>query len=212
MTTQPKQMPIRHPLGMRMPASSPASRIGVLPSASTVAVAAEEGDLAALAGLDDGGAEALGVEAVGDAGAGPVGLGGVEQAGGPAGPRLALAPVGHEGVEAVEVEDAVLVVEVEGEREARVRGIRPELVREDDVGCRGRAVHVGDVGSSPRWLRSIPMTGVMPLPRGEEEDLGGRGARQGEVAGGLVEHDEGAGLVAAHQVGARPCRRGSPWS
>ena len=35
-TTQPKQMPIRHPLGMRTPASSPASRIGVPPSASTV--------------------------------------------------------------------------------------------------------------------------------------------------------------------------------
>src|SRR6188508_1283066 len=58
-------------------------------------VGGEEGDLAALSGLDHGGAEALGVQAVGDAGAGPVGLGGVEQAGGTAGPGLALAPVGH---------------------------------------------------------------------------------------------------------------------
>ena len=35
-STQPKQMPIRQPLGIRTPASSAASRIGVAPSASTV--------------------------------------------------------------------------------------------------------------------------------------------------------------------------------
>ena len=39
--TQPKQMPMRHPDGMRTPAASAASRMGVLPPASTT-VSAEE--------------------------------------------------------------------------------------------------------------------------------------------------------------------------
>ena len=173
-TTQPKQMPIRHPLGMRTPASSPASRIGVPPSASTVSVAGQEGDLATLAGLDDGGAEALGVQAVGDSGARPVGLGGVEQAGGAAGPGLALAPVGHQGVEPGEVEHAVLVVEVDGEREAAVGGVpgsSPAKMTSDAVGAQ---CTWATSASSPRWLRSIPMTGVMPLPAVRKSTFAGR--------------------------------------
>ena len=76
------QMPIRQPLGMRTPAPSAASRIGVAPSASTVA-AVGEGERAALAGLDEDGAEPLGGER--EAALGVVLLEGVEQAGRPAG-------------------------------------------------------------------------------------------------------------------------------
>ena len=50
--TQPMQMPIRQPLGIRTPALSAASRIGVAPSASTSRPLGE-GDRAALAGLDE---------------------------------------------------------------------------------------------------------------------------------------------------------------
>ena len=55
--------------------------------------------------------------------------------------------------------------------------------------------------SSGRWLRSIPMTGVMPLPAVRKSTFAGAGRREGEVAGGLVEHDEGARAGVAHEVG-----------
>ena len=109
-------------------------------------VAGEEGDLAPLARLDDGGAEPLGVQPLGNPGVGPVRLGRVEQAGRAAGPGVALAPVGHQGAEPGQVEHAVLVVEVDRQREAAVGGVRLQLAREDDIRRRGRAVHLRDVG------------------------------------------------------------------
>ena len=54
--------------------------------------------------------------------------------------------------------------------------------------------------SSSRWLRSMPMTGVMPLPAVRNRTRSGRRVREDEVALGLVEHDHRAGLGAADEV------------
>ena len=46
----------------------------------------------------------------------------------------------------------------------------------------------------------MPMTGVMPLPAVRKRTFAGARAREGEVAGGLVEHHEGARRGGADQV------------
>ena len=58
--TQPKQTPMRHPDGMSTPASSPASRIGLSPVASTDVPFSVKRDRAALAGDQRGQPELLG--------------------------------------------------------------------------------------------------------------------------------------------------------
>ena len=116
---------------MRTPASSPASRIVVEPSASA---------------LDQGRAEALDVQGVGEVGVGPVALGSIEQAGWATDPRPALAPVRDDLIECRQVENAGLVVEVLDQSQATRGGIRAQFVGEDDVLGAGRQVHVDDVG------------------------------------------------------------------
>ena len=108
-STQPKQMPIRHPLGIRTPASSAASRIGVAPSASTAVPLPVKVTVPPSPAATRGGAELLGEQ---------------RQAGGsswcassasssPAGPQAKVvrsARSGTRSARSVDVEDAVLVV------------------------------------------------------------------------------------------------------
>ena len=63
--TQPKQMPIRHPDGIRTPAASPASSSVWSPGVSRTVVGLGEGDGATLAGGHHGGPEPFGVQALG---------------------------------------------------------------------------------------------------------------------------------------------------
>ena len=164
-TTQPKQMPIRQPEGMSTPAASPASSSGVAPSASTTVPDLREGHRATLAGHHDVRAEPLGVQPVGHPGAGPVLLEGVEQAGRAAGPGLPRGPVGHDRVELGGVEQAVGVGVPLDEPDPAGRGHVPQLGTEDHVGrASGRCAARPRRASSGSRLRSIPITGVIPLP------------------------------------------------
>ena len=101
------QMPIRQPLGMRTPAPSAASRIGVAPSASTSRPSAKV-TVPPSPGSTQHRAEPLGGER--EAAVGVVLLERVEQAGRAAGVGEPLGQVGHQLVEVVDVEDAVAVV------------------------------------------------------------------------------------------------------
>ena len=175
-TTQPKQMPIRQPEGISTPAASPASSRVWEPSAADDGAGLGEGDGAAVAGGDDGRTEPLGVQPVGDAVGVPTLFEGIEHPGRAAGPRLALGEVVDQIVEARDVEHAVGVGVLLHQPDSALAGQHAQFAAEDDVVGGGRGVHDDDVGvRSPRaaMLRSIPITGVMPLPAVRNRILAG---------------------------------------
>ena len=185
-TTQPKQMPIRQPEGIRTPAASPASSSGVAPSDSTVdAACVVKRDGAAVAGGDDGGPEPLGVQPVGHADAGPVRLEVVEQPGRAARPGLALGEVGDE---LGQVGDAEHAVGVGVPLDERIRPVRPRArAARRRRSRRRRWARECTTTTSARaradaLLRSMPITGVMPLPAVTNRTLAGRVGGQDELA------------------------------
>ncbi len=108
-------------------------------------------------------AEAFGVQAFLYAVLGPVLFGGVEQARGPAGPGLALGPVGHEFVETGDVEHAVRVGVHLGEPQLSCP-LRGSAVRCGRSRLAAVAAQWTMTTSSNSMSRSMPITGVMPLP------------------------------------------------
>ena len=86
-------------------------------------------------------------------------------------------------------------------REAPARREQAQLAAEDDVGGGRRASARRRRRPARRSaLRSIPITGVMPLPAVTNRTFAGRGVGQDEVAARLVELDERPGAGAPHQV------------
>ena len=206
--TQPMQMPMRHPLGINMPAASAASRIG-RGSVEVEGRAGGEGHGAAVAGLDPSGAELLGGE--GDAGRLVVRRKGVEQARRATGEGLALGQVGHQVREVVDGEDAVLVVvpRDEADRAGGVEGL--EVADEDRVGVAGRDVDDHDVVVGAAGGPQHALVGAREevaqhaddrrdaRPRGDHEELAARG-REHELAGRLLEVHQRAGAGLVHEV------------
>ena len=165
-------MPMRQPCGSSAPACSPATSSGVVPSVVDLLAAGQEADAAAAAaevrGGDDG-PEALEVQSLGDAGALEALGQRVQQAGRTARPGLALAPVGHAPVELGDVPPAVAIVVVLVQRVAVVpaRRARADRRRRSCPRPTGRCARArrreGPRGAAAS-ARSIPMTGVTPLP------------------------------------------------
>ena len=91
-----------------------------------------------------------------------------------------------------DVEHAVGVGVLLHQRDSARSRHRAELVAEDDVGGGGSGVHDDHVLAAVVRLRSIPMTGVTPLPAVRNRILSAGAASEGEFACGLVELDDGA--------------------
>ena len=143
--TQPKQMPIRQPDGIRTPAASPASSSVWSPGASRTVAGLGEGDGATVAGGDDGRAESFGVQALGHAVVVPVLLECVEHAGRSACPGLALGEVVDQFVELGGVEHAVGVGVLLDQADSALAGQHAQFAAEDHVVGGGGAVHDHDV-------------------------------------------------------------------
>ena len=206
--TQPMQMPIRQPLGISIPASSAASRMGVAPSRSSVVpelkvtVPPSPGSTRAVRNCSVVRLRPAAVVVRGE---------GVEQAGRAAGEGLALGEVGDQVGEVVDVEDAVLVVVPRDEAD-RAGGVeRLEVADEDRVGVARCDVDDHDVVVGAALRAQHAVVGAREEvaqhaddrrdagPGGDHEVLAALG-RQHELTGRLLEVDQGAGSRLVDEV------------
>ena len=154
--TQPMQMPMRQPLGIRTPASSAASRIGVAPSGSTSVPDFGEGDACRPRRAPTRAVRNCSVTSS-RPGRLVVGRERVEQPGRAARQGAALGRSGTSVAEVVDVEDAVHVVVPRDQADRAGVGERVQVAAEDRVAarwarrgrrrcrgpCCGRAQHAG---------------------------------------------------------------------
>jgi hypothetical protein len=192
---------MRQPDGMRTPAASPDSSSGVAPSDSTVTplrlnVAVPPSPVTIAGGRKRSTCSRSAMPR-------PVQwrLEAVEQLGRAAGPGLALGEVGDGGGEAVDVEAALEPAVALDEPDAALGGQRPQLAAEDDLGGDGRGVHDDDVLELVHGVAQHAHDGRDAAAGGDEQDLRRAGAREHELAHGLVElHDQAGGGLADEVV------------
>ena len=193
-------MPIRHPDGISTPAASPASSSVWSPGVSRTVADLSEGDCAAFTGGDDGGPEPFGVQALGYAVVIPVLLECVEHAGRSACPRLALGEVADQIAEFGGAEHAVgvsvLLDQADSALAASMRS-SPAKITSSGVGA---LCTTTTSSTCSAMLRSMPITGVMPLPAVRNKIFGRRRGGEREFSCGVVELDDGADGGASHQV------------
>ena len=168
--------PSGSPDGMSTPASSPASSSGVAPSASTAVPARGEGDRRRRRRRRrTRGPEALGVQPLGDAALGPVRLERVEHPGRARRPRSRARP-GRAPARRASAASSMPSVSVcrSTSRIRPSRGQRAQLGAEDDVVRRSaRSARRRRRRARRGVLRSMPITGVMPLPAVTNRTLAG---------------------------------------